>query len=1088
MELDIELFFQMHSFLFVGNHKSHPAQDYSRTSNINTRDDFIKRAEQDREKRELTRKQLYSAIKIQTFYRRILAQKRLRRLARERISNLLIQLQSSSFDEENLVHLANLIDFGFKPSADAPLMMSLIESCWKHRIAIMEKLSIGNLSLKIAIAKLLKYAVRCLSNFESIRLPTRFIEWFTDIKSYTNENVVISQNLNVLTSYFLRNIILSGYYTQMCSVIQSKVPADVSKTSRIPAIETIVELLARPIEYQLLDSSVRDEALNALRNELFSRSDLAGLPLIITPTLVHRANFPAIRYIELIDFNPTFPTDSFSYKKWKLYQLHAFLLIIDSRIDKLPISLTRKIVTVIRYFIDVLITRRSLNKLPISVNDIDEEDTNEQMDVESEARDEPDCELIEDCLSILNKRTITNYCIQLTNLKDQTLTENNSEYIANLAAIAHSMILFHQYESILRSNFLMTLSTSPVFLAHLWTVCRNLKYQTDYRENVFLLSHISCASSSLKDIDIDRIESLLVTFGSLYSMSLVPLHDDEFFLGPPHTAFQMNEISDMVRTLRDVCMGIVRFMYPDKQISMQSTNTTIGTNDDKESQTKANRTQKQVELAQKRASKFSMIFKIIVQLLQQIRSRDVRRRFCPQENWLTNQCPLNLDKIYLLPLTRGLSDPSLLSFGNHSNLDQTPDAFPFSVTELRVLTVLKQIPFVIPFDKRVQVFNMLIHQNKSEQQVGADFLQSGSSVNIRVRRGYIYEDAFDKLSPQNEPNLRRKFRVSFINAAGLDEAGIDGGGLFREFMNELLKTSFNPIRGLFKLTSDGYLYPNPNVAFIDENFGPHYYFLGRMLGKAIYEKFLAELPFATFFLQKILSRSSGKVDIDHLASLDPEMYKNLLYLKNYTGNVEDLGLDFTIVNSEIGQTQVIELKANGRNTAVTEENRIEYIHLVANYKLNKQINEQVLKFRQGLSDVIDLEWLRMFDANELRILISGAPGEIDVDDWKNFCQYKPPYNKEHPIIQAFWKCVSEFTEDQKRKLLKFTTSCSRPPLFGFKELYPEFSIQSAGSEIDRLPTSNTCINLLKLPEYQDGNMLKEKLLYAIQAAAGFEFS
>ena len=47
-----------------------------------------------------------------------------------------------------------------------------------------------------------------------------------------------------------------------------------------------------------------------------------------------------------------------------------------------------------------------------------------------------------------------------------------------------------------------------------------------------------------------------------------------------------------------------------------------------------------------------------------------------------------------------------------------------------------------------------------------------------------------------------------------------------------------------------------------------------------------------------------------------------------------------------------------------------------------------MKFRQGLSDVIDLEWLRMFDANELRILISGAPGEIDVDDWKNFCQYK----------------------------------------------------------------------------------------------------
>lgn len=61
---------------------------------------------------------------------------------------------------------------------------------------------------------------------------------------------------------------------------------------------------------------------------------------------------------------------------------------------------------------------------------------------------------------------------------------------------------------------------------------------------------------------------------------------------------------------------------------------------------------------------------------------------------------------------------------------------------------------------------------------------------------------------------------------------------------------------------------------------------------------------------------------------------------------------------------------------------------MANYKLNKQIDEQVLKFREGLGDVINLEWLRMFDANELRILISGAPGEIDVNDWKKHCQYR----------------------------------------------------------------------------------------------------
>ena len=74
-------------------------------------------------------------------------------------------------------------------------------------------------------------------------------------------------------------------------------------------------------------------------------------------------------------------------------------------------------------------------------------------------------------------------------------------------------------------------------------------------------------------------------------------------------------------------------------------------------------------------------------------------------------------------------------------------------------------------------------------------------------------------------------RVALMNAAGLDEAGIDGGGLFREFTNQLIKAAFNPNRGFFKLTRDQNLYPNPNVEQIHENYLPHYYFIGRIVGK-----------------------------------------------------------------------------------------------------------------------------------------------------------------------------------------------------------------------------------------------------------------
>ena len=92
------------------------------------------------------------------------------------------------------------------------------------------------------------------------------------------------------------------------------------------------------------------------------------------------------------------------------------------------------------------------------------------------------------------------------------------------------------------------------------------------------------------------------------------------------------------------------------------------------------------------------------------------------------------------------------------------------------------------------------------------------------------------------------------------------------------------------------------------------------------------------------------------------------------------------------------------------------------------------------------------------------------------------------ILVTFWNVVSTLSEDQKRKLLKFVTSCSRPPLLGFKELDPPFCIQNAGTEPDRLPTASTCMNLLKLPEFRDETTLRTKLLYAIEADAGFELS
>lgn len=62
---------------------------------------------------------------------------------------------------------------------------------------------------------------------------------------------------------------------------------------------------------------------------------------------------------------------------------------------------------------------------------------------------------------------------------------------------------------------------------------------------------------------------------------------------------------------------------------------------------------------------------------------------------------------------------------------------------------------------------------------------------------------------------------------------------------------------------------------------------------------------ADFFLSKILGQASASLDVHNLASLDPVLHKNLLYLRHYDGDVTELGLDFTIVSSELGETRVL---------------------------------------------------------------------------------------------------------------------------------------------------------------------------------------
>ena len=108
-----------------------------------------------------------------------------------------------------------------------------------------------------------------------------------------------------------------------------------------------------------------------------------------------------------------------------------------------------------------------------------------------------------------------------------------------------------------------------------------------------------------------------------------------------------------------------------------------------------------------------------------------------------------------------------------------------------------------------------------------------SPLTPRLTIGCV-QDGFEQLNKLGE-SLKSRIQIRFIDRHGMEEAGIDGGGLFKEFMECLVKEGFDPNAALFKPTSDNRLYPNPAAQGLVPNALAFFEFLGRMLGKAMYE-------------------------------------------------------------------------------------------------------------------------------------------------------------------------------------------------------------------------------------------------------------
>lgn len=409
------------------------------------------------------------------------------------------------------------------------------------------------------------------------------------------------------------------------------------------------------------------------------------------------------------------------------------------------------------------------------------------------------------------------------------------------------------------------------------------------------------------------------------------------------------------------------------------------------------------------------------------------------------------------------------------------------------LPVLRICPFLVSFKRRLKLFERIVTNDRVSIQGSNDTHNLTPGIVVPIMRGRVLEDGLIHLNKLGS-NLRRRLIVQYTSVAGATETGVDVGGLFKEFWTDLSNLAFDPNFALFKATegSGNCLYPNPSSRTAHGSDHVVYFeFLGRILGKALYEGVTIQPQFAHFFLSFLRGDYNFLHMLPDLSMMDQQLYNNLMFLKTYKGDASDLCLSFMMTKNDFGGNEETPLVPNGANIEVTNANKHRYIGLVAKEIIYERQREQAQAFVRGLWEVIDRRWLLLFNEPELQVLISGSSnGAIDLKDLKSYTRYAGGFTGMDRHVSRFWNVFASLPPQEQAELLRFVTSCERPPPLGFQAMNPPFTVQrvAISRDADKLPSASTCFNTLKLPTYSSEKVMKQRLLYAIKSESGFELT
>uniref|UniRef100_K3WUL9 HECT domain-containing protein n=1 Tax=Globisporangium ultimum (strain ATCC 200006 / CBS 805.95 / DAOM BR144) TaxID=431595 RepID=K3WUL9_GLOUD len=372
----------------------------------------------------------------------------------------------------------------------------------------------------------------------------------------------------------------------------------------------------------------------------------------------------------------------------------------------------------------------------------------------------------------------------------------------------------------------------------------------------------------------------------------------------------------------------------------------------------------------------------------------------------------------------------------------------------------------------------------------------GSPLSLDDPKKSLFGSVMKQLSTINPSLLRAKrptgasdpFVAFIVNFAGENVVG--EGGPYRQLFNDISNELLSPGNPLFIPTQNNFMKIGeyreryiPKPSSISKDMLKMYEFVGLLMGCCLRTGVRLNIRLAPIVWKMLVKQSLAFTDLE---SVDFSLCESLKYLETLVaeGGLASDDVIYESFTSTLSDGTVVELKPNGSSIPVTKENCKDYTRLVKATRL-QECKPQVDAILRGIGKIVPVQLLQLCVWSELQQWICGSL-DINVELLKRHTRYSSGMSPDKfPHLDMFWRVLSAFTEENKRRFINFAWGQDTLPADDaeFDRTHTRLLIKvppaTAKNQDDLLPKADTCFFNIELPAYSTEEIMREKLLLAI---------